>query len=144
MLTQLTQVVAQMAQTQANQMMHNNNHRNEGNGRVTLKDFLGLNPRIFASPIEPLDADDWLREMERTLLTARVAPDDYVPFATFLLRGESASWWENRQAMRAPGATITWPEFKASFLSHHVPDGLMERKREEFCSLTQGHMDVLS
>ena len=69
MLTQLTQVVAQLAQQQANQMLHPNNH-NEGNGRVSLRDFLNLNPRVFASSAEPLDADDWLREMNRTLVTA--------------------------------------------------------------------------
>ena len=77
-LTQLTQVVARMAQQQANQMLHQNN-RNEGNGRVSLRDFHNLNSRIFASSTEPLDADDWLREMNRTLVTARVAPDDRVP-----------------------------------------------------------------
>ena len=66
MLTQLMQVVAQQ---QANQMLHHNN-RNEGNGRVSLRDFLNLNPRVFASSAEPLDADDWLREMNMTLVTA--------------------------------------------------------------------------
>ena len=87
-------------------MLHHNN-RNEGNRRVSLRDFLNLNPRVFTSSAEPLDADDWLHAMNRTLVTARVAPEDRVPYVTFLLRGESTSWWENRQAMRAPGEAIT-------------------------------------
>ena len=45
--------------------------------------------------------------------------------------------------MRAPGEAITWEDFKDAFLRHHIPEGLMERKWEEFCTLTQGKMDVL-
>ena len=45
--------------------------------------------------------------------------------------------------MRAPGEAITWEDFKDAFLRHHIPEGLMERKRGEFFSLTQGKMDVL-
>ena len=37
----------------------------------------------------------------------------------------------------------TWERFKEAFLKHHIPDGLMERMREEFCSVKQGKMDVL-
>ena len=74
---------------------------------MSPKDFLNLNPRVFASSTEPLDADDWLREMNKTLVTSRVAPEDRVPYVTFLLRGESASWWENRQAMRPSGEATT-------------------------------------
>ena len=45
--------------------------------------------------------------------------------------------------MRASGEAVTWEDFKDAFLHHHIPEGLMECKREEFCSLTQGKMDVL-
>ena len=64
-------------------MLHQNN-RNEGNGRVSLRDFLNLNPRVFTSPTEPLDTDDWLREMNKTLVTSHMAPEDRVPYVTFL------------------------------------------------------------
>ena len=42
------------------------------------------------------------------------------------------------------GAHITWAIFKDAFLNHHIPDGLMERMREEFCALKQGKMDIVS
>jgi hypothetical protein len=44
--------------------------------------------------------------------------------------------------MRAPDAVTTWEEFQQLFKRHHIPDGLMERKREEFRNLTQGAKDV--
>jgi hypothetical protein len=139
-LMQMTQLLAQLAQNQAQNMQQNGN--NGGNGRVTIREFLSLNPRTFATPSQPLDADDWLREMDRALIAARVAPEDWVTFVTFLLRGESAAWWENCLRVRAPDAVTTWEEFQQLFKRHHIPDGLMERKREEFCNLTQGAKDV--
>ena len=38
---------------------------------------------------------------------------------------------------------VTWERFKEAFLKHHIPDGLMERMREEFCSLKQGKLDII-
>ena len=45
--------------------------------------------------------------------------------------------------MRAPGVVTTWGDFRAAFLRHHIPEGLMDRMREQFNSLTQGKMDVM-
>ena len=38
---------------------------------------------------------------------------------------------------------ITWEEFRTAFRAHHIPDGLIERKLNEFLSLTQGTRTVL-
>src|SRR3954462_12139082 len=54
---------------------------------VTIQDFILLNPPVFRCSSEPLDADDWLRSIERKLETDHVAPDDCVLFATYFLEG---------------------------------------------------------
>ena len=38
---------------------------------------------------------------------------------------------------------VTWNEFKTSFRAHHIPDGLMDRKLNEFLALTQGTHTVM-
>jgi sulfur transfer complex TusBCD TusB component (DsrH family) len=38
---------------------------------------------------------------------------------------------------------VTWDEFKNAFRAHHIPEGLMERKLNEFLTLTQGTRIVL-
>jgi hypothetical protein len=38
---------------------------------------------------------------------------------------------------------VTWDEFKNAFRAHHIPEGLMERKLNEFLALTQGTRTVL-
>ena len=44
--------------------------------------------------------------------------------------------------MRPAGHVITWAEFSEAFREHHILEGLMDRKREEFCSFTQGRLSV--
>src|SRR4051812_36181511 len=44
--------------------------------------------------------------------------------------------------MRPAGPPTTWNEFCTAFHDHHIPKGLMDLKREEFCNLTQGRRSV--
>src|SRR3954462_799327 len=109
---------------------------------VTIQDFILLNPPVFRGPSEPLDADDWLRSLERKLETGHVAPGDRVLFAAYFLEGAALQWWENFLAMQPVGHMVTWQEFCDDFRGYHIPDQLMERKRENFCNLAQGKMFV--
>jgi hypothetical protein len=45
--------------------------------------------------------------------------------------------------MQRDGHVVTWEEFKATFRAHHIPEGLIERKLNEFLALTQGNRTVL-
>jgi hypothetical protein len=38
--------------------------------------------------------------------------------------------------------SINWNEFKATFRSHHVPQGVIKLKKKEFQNLKQGTMTV--
>jgi hypothetical protein len=45
--------------------------------------------------------------------------------------------------MQPAGHVITWDEFWAAFRAHYIPEGLLERKLNEFLALTQGTSTVL-
>jgi hypothetical protein len=45
--------------------------------------------------------------------------------------------------MQTDGHVISWEEFRNAFRAHHIPEGLMERKLNEFLVLTQGTRTVL-
>src|SRR3954463_15274172 len=109
---------------------------------VSIQDFILLKPPVFRCSSEPLEADDWLRSIERKLDTAHVAPDDRVIFAAYFLEGAAAEWWENYVAMQPDSHLVTWQEFCVAFRGYHLLDELMERKKEEFCNLTQGEMSM--
>jgi hypothetical protein len=38
---------------------------------------------------------------------------------------------------------VTWDEFRTAFRAHHIPEGLIERKLNEFLNLTQGTRTVM-
>src|SRR4051812_9847862 len=45
-------------------------------GSATIHDFIRLHPPTFHYPIEPLDADDWLRSITHKLRSVNVAESD--------------------------------------------------------------------
>src|SRR3954465_6485644 len=128
-------------QTRLLELIEKNTAR-QRNVVVSIQDFILLKPPVFRCSSEPLEADDWLRSIERKLDTAHVAPDDRVIFAVYFLEGAAFQWWENYVAMQADGHVVTWQEFGVAFRGYHILDELMERKKEEFCNLTQGEMSI--
>ena len=57
-----------------------------------LSDFQRTKPPSFSQAIDPLDADDWLRTMEKKLEVAQTNEGDRVPFLTYYLEGAAAIW----------------------------------------------------
>jgi hypothetical protein len=102
-------------------------------------------PPLFTKAEEPLDADAWLRPIESkfALLMIPCADSSKAHFATQQLRGAARIWWDNYCAMQAEGHVISWEEFWNAFRAHHIPEGLMEQKLNEFLALTQGTHTVL-
>jgi hypothetical protein len=89
-----------------------------------------------------MDAEDWLRTVERELHTAQCDDREKVLYGPRLLRGAAQSWWESYLATHANPDAITWEEFRGSFRQYHVPAGLMTVKKEEFLALKQGSSSV--
>src|ERR1043165_317972 len=107
----------------------------------TLTRFLRLNPKRFSSTPEPIVADDWLRSVNRNLETVGCTEAERVRFASHLLEGPAAAWWDN-YLVTYPIDTVTWAQFQAAFRAAHVSAGAMSLKKKEFCSLRQGGRSV--
>jgi hypothetical protein len=52
------------------------------------------------------------------------------------LRGTARIWWDHYSAMQPDGHVVSWEEFKAALRTHHIPEGLIECKLNEFLALT--------
>ena len=61
------------------------------NNCTTLTEFLRTQPPQFANAKEPLEADDWLRALERKFDALHVPAAEHVNFATYLLAGPAAA-----------------------------------------------------
>jgi hypothetical protein len=59
------------------------------------------------------------------------------------LRGTACIWWDHYYAMQPAGHVVTWDEFRTAFRAHHIPEGLIEQKLNEFLTLTQGTRTVM-
>ncbi|KAK1694345.1 hypothetical protein QYE76_011042 [Lolium multiflorum] len=116
-------------------------HENQG---VTLADFQNTKPISFAYAPEPMDAEDWLMDTERKLNTVGCNDLEKVRYATHLLCGPAASWWDNIVAVYPAEKVFTWDEFKRKFRESNVPESIVELKRREFESLEQKDNAILT
>jgi hypothetical protein len=89
-----------------------------------------------------MDAEGWLKGIEKKLMIAQCTDRKKVLFAAHQLYGISANWWETYCNAHVNVDAITWNEFKARFHTHYVPRGTMKLKKKEFADLKQGGMTV--
>src|SRR4051812_42155538 len=79
---------------------------------------------------------DWLRSFNKDLVTVGCTNAEKVRFASHLLEGPAASWWDTFQITH-PIDTVTWEMFEEGFKTNHVSSGAMSLKRKEFRDLRQ-------
>jgi hypothetical protein len=104
-----------------------------------------MQPPLFHKIDEPLDADAWLPTIESkfVLLSAPCSEANKALFAAQQLCGIARIWWDHYYAMQPDGHVVTWEEFRTAFRAHHIPEGLIERKLNEFLALNQGTRTVM-
>jgi hypothetical protein len=107
-----------------------------------LAEFLRTRPTTFSQAKDPMDAEDWLKGVEKKLMIAQCTDREKVLFAAHQLYGTAANWRETYCNTHANVDTITWNGFKAHFCTHYVLRGTMKLKRKEFADLKQGGMTV--
>jgi hypothetical protein len=107
-----------------------------------LAEFLRTRPTTFSQDKDPMEAEDWLKGVEKKLMIVQCTDREKVLFAAHQLFGTAANWWETYCNTHADVDSITWNEFKAHFCHHYVPRGTMKLKKKEFTNLKQGSMTV--
>jgi hypothetical protein len=140
-----TKLLNLLVQAQQNQQRQQSRGGRDEPQVASYQDFFSTQPPLFSKVEEPLDADAWLRTIESkfALLTIPCADSSKAHFAAQQLHGAARIWWDNYCAMQADGHVISWEEFWNAFRAHHILEGLMERKLNEFLALTQGTRTVL-
>jgi hypothetical protein len=88
-----------------------------------------------------MDADDWLKIVEKKLQVVQCNNREKILFAVHQLLRPTVDWWDAYVEAHEEPETINWQGFKNSFRSHHVPMGVMKLKKK-FEDLKQGSMTV--
>nr|ABF96865.1 retrotransposon protein, putative, Ty3-gypsy subclass [Oryza sativa Japonica Group] len=107
-----------------------------------LSEFLKTKPPTFAIAVDPMEASDWLRTVEKKLGLIQCTDQERVVFATHQLVGPASEWWDSYEASRPEGHTITWDEFSAVLKRSHVPAGMITLRKREFRYLKQEDLTV--
>ena len=105
-------------------------------------EFMKFRPPTFDHTKDPLEADDWLREINNKLDIIHARGKDHVLLAAHQLIGTAGEWWDNYSNASENPENITWEEFQEAFREYHIPEGIMEMKVEEFRNMKQGAMTV--
>jgi hypothetical protein len=91
-------------------------------------------PSTFASSPDPLDADDWLKSVEKMLNIAQCFDREKVLYASGRLTGPAADWWDSYTAAHDAADTITWVEFATQFRNYHMS---VSEYRDKFIQLSR-------
>jgi hypothetical protein len=107
-----------------------------------LAEFLRTRHTSFSQSKEPMEAEDWLKGIEKKLVTAQWTDHEKMLFPTHQLFGTATNWWATYYNTHADVDSITWNEFQTHFCTHYVPRSTMKLKNKVFTDLKQGSMFV--
>ena len=99
-----------------------------------LTKFKKFAPPSFKEAKKPEEAEEWLSELERILVTLKTDKEDMVSFAEFLLQGEASEWWKVAK-VNFKNTEPTWKDFHEMFLHNYFPMSVWEQKEQEFLYL---------
>jgi hypothetical protein len=89
-----------------------------------------------------MDTDDWLKSVEKKLQVVQCNNREKVLLASHQLSGPTADLWDAYVESHEELERINWPEFRAAFCAHHVPQGVIKLRKKEIHDLKQGSMSV--
>ena len=64
------------------------------NPRRALEQFQKLNLPAFKGEADPIQAEEWLRQIEKILDVMECTENQQVSFTSFMFQGEAERWWE--------------------------------------------------
>jgi hypothetical protein len=106
------------------------------------REFMSHKPPSFFHSPDPLQADDWIKMVEKMLNIVQCTDRKKVLYASGRLEGTTVDWWDAYTTAHDTPNTITWQEFRNKFREQYIPKGLMKLKKQEFLALKLGPMSI--
>ncbi|KAF7128193.1 hypothetical protein RHSIM_Rhsim11G0061300 [Rhododendron simsii] len=148
----LLAAVALLAEQQAALMQRQTTEAmTRGTGTGLLERFKKLFTVEFEGAIDPSDAEEWLKSVERVLKAMGVTDAQKVTLATFSLKGNARNWWESFERqwtaplpgiISAVPRVVTWERFVKGFNDHYFPKSWKLDQEAAFIELKQDSMTV--
>ncbi|GMN62992.1 hypothetical protein TIFTF001_032059 [Ficus carica] len=102
--------------------------------RMKVPEFEGLT--------DPIEADNWLMDIQVILDFMGLTEQERVLCASFALKKDARHWWITVQ-MHRNVAAMSWQEFVVEFKAMYYNREILAAQQDEFNSLKQGSMSVM-
>ncbi|GMN58711.1 hypothetical protein TIFTF001_027819 [Ficus carica] len=96
----------------------------------------------FEGSTNPIEADNWLIDLQVALNFLRLNDQEKVLYASFMLRKNARLWWETVQ-IRRDVTQMTWEDFVEEFKEKYFNTEVMEAQQDEFDKFRQGNLSVV-
>ena len=106
---------------------------------VVFKAFQSVKPPEFKGTTNPIEARNWLKEMEKAFALVKVGDEQKTEYASYFLKAEANDWWESMKMLEEEGI-ITWQRFTELFLEKYLPRYLQDQMEVKFLELKQEGM----
>jgi hypothetical protein len=71
------------------------------------REFMSHNPPTYSHSVDPLDADDWLKTINKMLNITQCNDREKVLYASVRLEGAASDWWDAYTVAHVAADTIT-------------------------------------
>ncbi|GMN23867.1 hypothetical protein TIFTF001_047595 [Ficus carica] len=95
----------------------------------------------FEGSTNPIEADNWLIDLQVALNFLRLNNQEKVLCSSFMLRKDALLWWETVQ-IRRDVTQMTWEDFVEEFKEQYFNTEVMEVQQDEFDKFRQGNLSV--
>ncbi|XP_057800368.1 uncharacterized protein LOC131015894 isoform X2 [Salvia miltiorrhiza] len=106
--------------------------------------FRKHNPPTFNGMGDPMDAEKWIRSLERIFDFMDLTDKERLTCAIFQLTDEADYLWESVQRTLSPQQweEYTWDNFKAELYEKYIPQSYRIKKEAQFWNLRQENKSV--
>ncbi|KAF3795166.1 hypothetical protein EJ110_NYTH05812 [Nymphaea thermarum] len=110
---------------------------------VSYQQFMAMQPPIFSGWCSYDMAKHWIEEIERIFVLIRMPEEDKVNYGTYLLKGNALDWWKSTLEICFAGQpSLSWTQFRDSFLDTYYPVHARDQKMQEFLDLQQNQLNL--
>ena len=95
----------------------------------------------FEGSANPIEADNWLVDIQVILNFLRLNDQEKVTCASFVLKKDARLWWETVE-IRRDVTQMTWDDFVEEFKERYFNTDDMETQQDEFYNFRQGNLTV--
>ncbi|WP_265653245.1 retrotransposon gag family protein, partial [Escherichia coli] len=103
--------------------------------------FRRMNAPEFEGSSDPIEADNWLVDIQFILDFMRLDENEKVRCAAFQLKKDARLWWESVRIQHDVN-TMDWTAFVGLFRGRYFNEDMMEAHKDELDNFRQGNLSV--